>query len=71
MTGSGKIHARKCDLLVDSQIVQEFEYIEQHFEGVDVLVSNAGFFKANTVIGKCMFPFHEELNGIMSRRNSN
>ncbi|XP_077284825.1 farnesol dehydrogenase-like [Arctopsyche grandis] len=42
VTTNGKLHAVKCDLVVEDEIVKAFRYIEESFGGVDLLVNNAG-----------------------------
>jgi len=39
---NGKIHAVKCDLIKEENILQLFKFIEDKFKHVDILVNNAG-----------------------------
>jgi NADP+-dependent farnesol dehydrogenase len=38
------LHARKCDVSVEAEIVETFAKIERELGGVDVLINNAGIF---------------------------
>ncbi|KAH8381460.1 hypothetical protein KR093_005358 [Drosophila rubida] len=47
VTGEGKIIGRQCDLSNDEQLVSSFQWIQEKFECIQVLVCNAGILKAN------------------------
>lgn len=51
VTGSGKIHAIKCDVTDESQVKSAFDRIKSDFGGVDVFISNAGLIKSAFLIG--------------------
>ncbi|CAH2051770.1 unnamed protein product, partial [Iphiclides podalirius] len=42
VTGTGRIQSKKCDVSEIDEIRLSFEWIEDNFGGVDVLVNNAG-----------------------------
>ncbi|XP_059620377.1 farnesol dehydrogenase [Phlebotomus argentipes] len=62
VTGSGSIHAVKCDMTDESQVKSAFEKIRSDFGGVDVLISNAGLFRAAYLIEDNLRPFKEILD---------
>ncbi|XP_036673090.2 farnesol dehydrogenase [Drosophila suzukii] len=47
ITGEGKIFARQCDLNDEEQLTSAFNWIQEKFEVIHVLVCNAGILKAN------------------------
>ncbi|CAG4968330.1 unnamed protein product [Parnassius apollo] len=42
VTGSGSIHSRKCDVSNVDEIRTTFKWVEDNFDGTDVLINNAG-----------------------------
>lgn len=38
----GELHAFKCDVSSESDIKAAFQWVEEHFGGVDILINNAG-----------------------------
>ncbi|XP_068623572.1 farnesol dehydrogenase-like [Battus philenor] len=42
VTGSGSITSRKCDVSKVDEIKDTFKWVEENFEGIDVLINNAG-----------------------------
>ncbi|XP_053682937.1 farnesol dehydrogenase-like [Sabethes cyaneus] len=42
---ASRLHAFPCDVSSEQQIWQAFEFVEQNFDGVDVLVNNAGTYE--------------------------
>ncbi|CAK1590550.1 unnamed protein product [Parnassius mnemosyne] len=40
--GSGSIHSRKCDVSNVDEIKTTFKWVEDNFDGTDVLINNAG-----------------------------
>uniref|UniRef100_A0A336MY33 CSON002860 protein n=1 Tax=Culicoides sonorensis TaxID=179676 RepID=A0A336MY33_CULSO len=49
VTGEGKIIARKCDLSIETDILDLFKWIESELGGVDVLINNAALLISNFV----------------------
>lgn len=49
VTGEGKILAKKCDLSVETEILEVFTWIESELGGVDVLINNAALLISNFV----------------------
>ncbi|XP_062125388.1 farnesol dehydrogenase [Drosophila sulfurigaster albostrigata] len=45
--GEGKIIGRKCDLSNDEQLISSFNWIQEKFHCIHVVVCNAGILKAN------------------------
>jgi len=43
---SAKLYPIKCDVTVEEEIKNTFEWIEKHLGGVDILVNNAGILRA-------------------------
>lgn len=41
-TASGELHAFKCDVTSETDIKSAFQWIEDKFGGVDILINNAG-----------------------------
>lgn len=41
----GKVYAFKCDVSDPSSVKSAFDWIEERFGGVDVLINNAGVYK--------------------------
>ncbi|XP_055716041.1 farnesol dehydrogenase [Phlebotomus papatasi] len=62
ITGSGKIHAIKCDVTDESQVKSAFERIKSDFGGVDVFISNAGLIKSAFLIEHDLETFKETLD---------
>lgn len=48
---NGTIHAMKCDLTIDKDIIETFKKIENTYGGIDVLVNCAGIIKIGGLIG--------------------
>lgn len=42
----GRLHSRFCDILSEDSIIQAFDWVEKQFQGIDVLVNNAGIIQA-------------------------
>ncbi|XP_060646045.1 farnesol dehydrogenase [Drosophila nasuta] len=47
VTGEGKIIGRKCDLSNDEQLISSFNWIQEKFHCIHVVICNAGILKAN------------------------
>ncbi|KAH8311942.1 hypothetical protein KR044_008707 [Drosophila immigrans] len=47
VTGEGKIIGRQCDLSNDEQLISSFNWIQEKFQCIHVLICNAGILKAN------------------------
>uniref|UniRef100_A0A6B2EH93 Putative dehydrogenase n=1 Tax=Phlebotomus kandelakii TaxID=1109342 RepID=A0A6B2EH93_9DIPT len=62
VTGSGRIHAIKCDVTDENQVKSAFEVIKSDFGGVDVLISNAGLIKSAFIIEGDLESFKETLD---------
>ncbi|XP_055715430.1 farnesol dehydrogenase-like [Phlebotomus papatasi] len=48
----GNLHAVKCDVSKEDDIVRVFEWIETKFKGIDVLINNAGIIRETELINK-------------------
>ncbi|XP_055704608.1 farnesol dehydrogenase-like [Phlebotomus papatasi] len=48
----GNLHAVKCDVSKEDDIVRVFEWIETKFKGIDVLINNAGIVRQTELINK-------------------
>lgn len=48
----GKIHARRCDVSSVSDIKETFQWIEQQFGGVEILVNNAAKLKYMNILSQ-------------------
>ncbi|GAB0092768.1 farnesol dehydrogenase-like [Sergentomyia squamirostris] len=46
----GNLHAVKCDVSKEEEIVKAFTSIDQKFNGIDVLINNAGTFRSTNLI---------------------
>lgn len=44
------LHARRCDVALESDIVESFAWIEKQFGGCDILVNNAGILRAGAIV---------------------
>lgn len=51
VTGEGKIIGKKCDLTVESEILDLFKWINDNLGGVDILINNAALLISNFVTG--------------------
>ena len=49
---TGKLHAIKCDVTIDSDIEMAFKWVKDNLGGVDILVNNAGGGSTSPLIGK-------------------
>jgi NADP+-dependent farnesol dehydrogenase len=43
--GGARVHVKKCDVASEEQVKAAFDWINDHFGGVDVLINNAGIFR--------------------------
>lgn len=50
VTGPGKIVGRKVDLTVEAELLSVFEWIENNYGGVDVLINNAAILISDFVV---------------------
>lgn len=50
VTGDGKIVGRKADLTVEAEILAAFNWVEETYGGVDVLINNAAILISDFVI---------------------
>lgn len=48
----GKLIPLKADLRNEEEILSAFAWIEENYEGVDVMVNNAGVLSTSYMIGK-------------------
>uniref|UniRef100_A0A1L8E541 Putative dehydrogenase n=1 Tax=Nyssomyia neivai TaxID=330878 RepID=A0A1L8E541_9DIPT len=62
VTGSGKIHAIKCDVTDIQQVKNAFESIRNDFGGIDVFISNAGLIKSAFLIENDLNDFRETID---------
>ncbi|GAB0092769.1 hypothetical protein DMENIID0001_078030 [Sergentomyia squamirostris] len=46
----GNLHAVKCDVSKEEEIIKAFTSIDQKFNGIDVLINNAGIFRNTDLI---------------------
>ncbi|XP_059611813.1 farnesol dehydrogenase-like [Phlebotomus argentipes] len=46
----GNLHAVKCDITKEDEIVEVFDWIDREFKGIDVLINNAGIFRSTELI---------------------
>lgn len=51
MIGKGSIHPRKCDISNTEDIEATFQWIEEKFGGIDILINNAGALHKGTIFG--------------------
>uniref|UniRef100_T1D4L4 Putative dehydrogenase n=1 Tax=Psorophora albipes TaxID=869069 RepID=T1D4L4_9DIPT len=49
-SAKGRLHAAKCDVSKEEDILKSFRWIETKFGGVDVLVNNAGVLRETTLL---------------------
>ncbi|XP_077284824.1 farnesol dehydrogenase-like [Arctopsyche grandis] len=61
-TTNGKLHAIKCDLQVEDEIVKAFRCIEESFGGVDLLVNNAGVLSMSGLVDGSTEEWSQVLN---------
>ncbi|GAB0092472.1 hypothetical protein DMENIID0001_074660 [Sergentomyia squamirostris] len=62
VTGSGKLHAIKCDVTDESQVKSTFDRIKSEFGGIDVFISNAGQFRAAFLIENDLETFRDTVD---------
>lgn len=60
VTGSGSITARRCDVSKPEDLKSSFEWIEETFGGVDVMVNNAGLFIHGNITDVGSHPLSED-----------
>ncbi|XP_048482513.1 farnesol dehydrogenase [Plutella xylostella] len=60
VTGSGSITARRCDVSKPEDLKSSFEWIEETFGGVDVMVNNAGVFIHGNITDIGSHPLSED-----------
>ena len=51
VTGKGKFYAKKCDVTKESDVIQIFEWIENTFGTLHILINNAGRCVLGSIIG--------------------
>lgn len=51
-TTTGELHALRCDVTKEEDVLAAFEWIETKFGGVDVLVNNAGVLRSTRLTTK-------------------
>ncbi|XP_032527301.2 farnesol dehydrogenase-like [Danaus plexippus] len=67
VSGSGEIYSRRCDIGNLEDISAAFEWVEEFHGGTDILINNAGIFKAGRITGAGdMTLSDEELLAIMN-----
>lgn len=49
--GSGKFHAKQCDITIENNVIETFDWIKSTFKSLHILVNNAGFLKMNKIEG--------------------
>lgn len=50
VVGLAQLYAIKCDVCVESDIAEAFEWIERTLGGVDILVNNAGVTSETNIV---------------------
>lgn len=54
----GEIHAKKCDLSNETEILSLFQWVKEKFGHLNVLICNAGIMKANLVTSEFLFLYN-------------
>lgn len=49
-SSGGEIHGRKCDVQVESEILDAFKWVADTFEKIDIFINNAGVFVSNFLV---------------------
>ncbi|KAL5292888.1 DHRS11.2 family protein [Megaselia abdita] len=55
-----KFHIRKCDVQVEKDVQDTFQWISEHFDGIDVLVNCAGVYREGELLGKYNIQDHKD-----------
>ncbi|GAB0092766.1 Short-chain dehydrogenase/reductase, conserved site [Sergentomyia squamirostris] len=59
----GHLHAMKCDVSKEEEIVKVFSFIDSMFNGIDVLINNAGILRSTELISnKNSIPIREVID---------
>lgn len=58
----GQLHARKCDVTNESEVLAAFAWIRSTFGGVDVFVNNAGRMQAAFMIGAYLYYIYSAIH---------
>lgn len=58
----GKLIPLKADLRNEEEILSAFAWIEENYEGVDVMVNNAGVLSTSYMIGKLIVNYRYSKN---------
>lgn len=48
---SAKLYPLKCDVSVEEEVLQCFEWIEENLGGISIMINNAGVLYATTLSG--------------------
>ncbi|XP_055621972.1 farnesol dehydrogenase [Toxorhynchites rutilus septentrionalis] len=62
VTGSGRIYAKRCDVGIEAELMETFDWIRKDLGGVDVLICNAGVFRCNFITQSDSSDFRETFN---------
>lgn len=52
---AGSFHFKECDLRQEQDIVDAFEWIDETFGGISILVNAAGVLRPTSMLGKCLW----------------
>lgn len=67
----GKLIPLKADLRNEEEILSAFAWIEENYEGVDVMVNNAGVLSTSYMIGKLIVNYRcSKKNALYDNLNS-
>lgn len=55
-----RFHVRKCDVQVEKDVLETFQWINQNFDGIDVLVNCAGVYRDGQLVGKYNIQDHKD-----------
>jgi NAD(P)-dependent dehydrogenase (short-subunit alcohol dehydrogenase family) len=58
-TATGKLHAVKCDVGNEADVLAAFKWVKNNLGGVDILINNAAVGHDTSLIGKCQVNLQE------------
>lgn len=53
-TKAANLYPLNVDLCHEEEIIRAFQWVEEMFDGIDVLINNAGVGGQSTLIGMCI-----------------